>query len=116
MNNQVTLEMKGPCESVRTLGIRISPGGDQCTKIQWLTQKSASFARLIRKGHLTCTEARQAYSSIYIPSMTYSLGVTSLSPTDAYNIQKEAIRALLSAQGINKNMDCAIVFGPEDGG
>ena len=78
-NSTVTLEMKAPCESACTLGIRISPGGDQVAETQWLTQKSETFARLLRKGHLTRVEARQAYRSIYIPSITYSLGVTSIS-------------------------------------
>ena len=115
-NAQVTLEMKGPCESTRTLGIRISPSRDQSAEIHWLTQKSATFARLIRKGHLTRTEARQAYRTIFIPSITYSLGVTAISPSDAYDIQKPALAAFLSAQGINHNMDRAVVFGPESAG
>jgi len=59
------------------------------------------------------TEACQAYRSIYLPSITYLLGVMAISPKDAYNVQKNALSAFLSAQGINHNMHRAVVFGPD---
>jgi hypothetical protein len=115
-NTDVVLQMKGPVESERTLGIRISPSGSQLTEMEWLTKKAESFATLIQTGNLTREEAYRAYHSIYIPGISYPLGVTHLSRTQAKRIQKRAIQPILASMGVNRNMHRAVVYGPPSHG
>ncbi len=79
-NEDITITLKDPNSAERTLGVRIAPSGSQKAEFQWLLQKANNFARLITKGRLSREEARYAYLTIFIPSMSYSLGVTSFTP------------------------------------
>ena len=111
-NTDVTLQMKGPSEAERTLGIRISPSGSQVKEIEWLRNKAESFAEHIKRGHLNREEAHRAYHSIYIPGLTYSLGITCLNRKEATSVQKRAIGPILASMGVNRNMHRAVVYGP----
>ena len=95
------------------LGVRLAPSGAQLTELKWIQNKAIKFAYHVGKSQLTRAEARQAYHSIYIPSLSYSLGTTSLSPTEAKSIQKRALLRILPALGINRHMPRAVVFGPK---
>jgi hypothetical protein len=108
----VTITMKGYGEAERTLGVRIAPNGMQTTEIKWLTDKALSFASKIRQGYLSREEALTAYQSVFIPRMTFSLGATTLSPTEAKKLQSEALMSILPSLGINRNMKRNAVFGP----
>jgi hypothetical protein len=111
-NTNVTLQHKGIAEAERTLGVRIAPNGSQHRELAWLRSKAHSFASYISKGNLSREEAHRAYHSIFIPSLTYSLGSTSFTAVEATSIQKRPINLILASMGINRNMPRSVVYAP----
>jgi hypothetical protein len=52
--------------------------------------------------------------STYVPSMTYSLLVTTLDALQLNKIQSRSIPAILNKLGANKHFPCSVAFGPKD--
>jgi hypothetical protein len=111
-NTSVPITQKSGSEAERTLGVRIAPNGSQQRELAWLRAKAHSFALHISNGKLSREEAHRAYHSIYIPSLTYSLGATCFNPTEAASIQKGSLHLILASMGINRNMPRSVVFAP----
>jgi hypothetical protein len=51
---------------------------------------------------------------MYIPSMTYSLPVTTIDVNILNKIQRQAIQAILNKLGVSKSFPCGVAFGPKD--
>jgi ribonuclease HI len=111
-NTRVQITQKGPSEAERTLGVRIAPNGSQHRELTWLRSKAHSFALHISKGKLSREETYRAYHSVYIPSLTYSLGSTTFTQTEAKSIQKRSLNLILASMGINRNMPRPVVYTP----
>jgi hypothetical protein len=54
------------------------------------------------------------HQSTYIPSMTYSLPVTTLDTLQLNKIQSRSVPAILNKLRVNKHFPCSITFGPKD--
>jgi hypothetical protein len=96
----------------KSLGIRMAADGNWKEEVQQLKRKNNKFANALAKCTLNRTQALTAYRSIYIPSTTYSLAATSISPTKLLETQSAATRTVLSKTGFNQLMPRAVVFGP----
>lgn len=108
----VALEHKSVEEVHRTLGAFKTISGDESSQFQVLLEKSNKLAVCTAQGQLTRLQARRAYSSIYIPSISYSLVTTNLSQKLMADIQSKAMLAFLPAMGFERTFPRAVVFGP----
>ena len=82
-------------DSQRTIIVRISPSGEQQTEYEHKLGQTRGFARGMSGSHLTRSEARKAYKTVYVPMIAYSLGVTTLSETKLNKLQSIAEEAYL---------------------
>lgn len=112
----ITMEQKDIHQVHKTLGVLKSISGDDSEQIQALLTKSNKLATQTKLGQLTRYQARRAYTSIYMPSMTYSLVATSLSESSLHDVQSKALRAFLPAMGYEPTFPRAIVHGPRNFG
>jgi hypothetical protein len=65
-------------------------------------------------GHaLSRIEAKLAYETFYIPSMRYSLAITSINQIDFETIQRRTVSSLLAFLGYNRNMPREVIFGSQ---
>jgi hypothetical protein len=58
-------------------------------------------------------DAPIAYNCYYIASIGYTIKATKLSLNQCKSIQSPVVWATLNKMGINRNIACAIVFGPK---
>lgn len=109
---QVVLEHRSVDDVHRTLGAYKTISGDETNQFTVLLDKSNQLAIRTAQGQLTRLQARRAFSSIYIPSISYSLVTTNLSPKLMADIQSKAMLAFLPAMGYERTFPRAVVFGP----
>lgn len=109
-NRLITLDQKDVSDAHRTLGAFKSVTGNESEQYDVLLHKSNHLAMITRTGQLSRFQARRAFSSIYIPSMTYSLVSCNLSKSDLHTIQSKAIQAFLPAMGYERTFPHAVVF------
>ena len=95
----------------KLLGIMRSPTGNQQPELQALQKKSNDMTRKLTTGGLSHSDTHIAYFTNYLPSMTYSLNVTSIGPVPLRQMQKHAKAAFLSGMGYNRHMPNALVYG-----
>lgn len=113
---RVTIDHKCIDQVHRTLGAYKTISGDESEQFKVLLAKSNQLAIHTSQGQLTRSQARRAYSSIYIPSMSYSLVTTNLSLKLIADIQSKAMMAFLPAMGYERTFPRAVVFGPRRNG
>jgi hypothetical protein len=54
------------------------------------------------------------HQSTYVPSMTYSLPLTTFKPNKLNKIQQKATQAILNKLGVSKSFPQCVTFGPKD--
>lgn len=112
-NGHATLTyQKSNYESHKTLGCHISPAKCNTTTFHVIQQKNQEFAALLETNFFTRQEARTFYTSIYLPSMTYSLPITPLQRNQCNQLDTRFLRALIPRCGYNRNMSNAIRYAP----
>lgn len=109
---EVILDHKCVTEVHRTLGAFKTIAGDESEQYKVLLTKSNQLAVRTSQGQLTRLQARRAYSSIYVPSMSYSLVTTNLAPKLLAAIQSKAMLSFLPAMGFERTFPRAVVYGP----
>ena len=67
-------------------------------------------------SHLTKSEARKAYKTVYVPMIAYSLGVTTLSENKLNKLQSIAEEAYLPKIGMNRKFPKVLLRGPQEYG
>lgn len=90
--------------------------GCEKKQIEELQKKSDAFAAIVRGSNLSRRQARVAYSSIYMSSMTYCLSAVNLTEPILISIQCKAVNSFLPAMGYDHSFPRSIVFGPRDFG
>ncbi len=111
-----TLAHKDVDTAERTLGIRISPTGNMTSELQWLTEKAAKFNHLLTHCRLHHKEAMVAYTSYYIPRITYSFPVTTLSKRQCNRLQQQITTSFLLTFGFNRHFPRHVTYGPTSHG
>ena len=101
-------------EGHRTLGICLDPTISFKSEVEYLTQVSNQLTGRLRRSSLTKSEVRTAYRSMYLPKMCYGASVTSFTEEQSWAVERNAVRAFLSALGYNPNMPRLLVFAPDD--
>ena len=103
-------------DSQRTIGVRISPSGEQQTEYEHKLGQTRGFARGMSGSHLTKSEARKAYKTVYVPMIAYSLGVTTLPENKLNKLQLMAEEAYLPKIGMNRKFPKRVLRGPQEYG
>jgi hypothetical protein len=102
-----------PCDKAhRTLGVMEQPDGQNPAEVHQLIKKSLSHAQIIAGSILKYEETETYYFAIYMPSMSYSLVVGTLSDRQSQKIQSPVTQATLTGLGYNSHTPHAIVYGP----
>jgi hypothetical protein len=109
----IPISQKDTTESHTTLGVRLAPTGDDSDQVKHLRTTSDRMAALVASSKLSKIESLLAYRMNWTPSISYSLGTSTMSPTDLAAIQSAATSSFLNKLGINRNFPRAVVFGPK---
>jgi hypothetical protein len=103
---------KDVSESHLTLGVHLTPTGDMQAQYQQLLTKSNACAVNVLTSNLTRAEAYLAYRTTWIPSVIYSLSVTTLTCHQLEHIQMRATGHFLSKMVLNSHIPRAVAMGP----
>ena len=114
INTNITL--KCVTESHRTLGAHKTMIGCEKMQQEVLQEKSDAFAAIVKSSSLSRRQARVAYTSLYMPAITYCLPAVNLSEEILTQIQCKAVGAFLPAMGYDHSFPRQIVYGPRNFG
>jgi hypothetical protein len=109
-NSAVTIKKLSPYTPHKTLGCYKSPSGNNNYKA--LKQKSDVLGQAIWGSNCSPREVWTYYHAIYLPSISYSLQVSTLSRRQATAIQKKATHLILPMLGFNRYTPRPLVYGP----
>jgi hypothetical protein len=101
-------------EARRTLGVRPAPDGNYQKEGEFLMNKAIKYASRLAASNLSVMDVFIFHRSTYVPSMTYSLPVTTFEPKVLNKSQSRAIQAILNKLGVSKSFPCRVAFGPKD--
>jgi len=99
-----------PTSAFQTLGVYISPTGDQKKQIQILRAYSQDYFDRLQSTPFTTTEAYLLYSIHLQPKLTFPLPFCSLTPIQCRFLQALALAALLPKLHLNRHTPCTILF------
>ena len=110
---KVTIERLECTEAVRTTRVRIWPSGQHITEFKFRGGQARDFADKLRNGNLPRHQATRAYLSVFFPMISYSLGASTLTPTQLASIHSVVVeQAYLVKGGLNRKFPKAIIRGP----
>jgi hypothetical protein len=101
-------------EARRTLGVRPAPDGNYRKEAEFLLFKANQYTLRLSTSHLSEMDTFIFHRSTYIPSMMYSLPVTTIDVAILNKIQRRAIQAILNKLGVSKSFPRWVAFGPKD--
>ena len=113
-NREYTIQQKDVTEAHVTLGVRMSPLGDEQAQAAYLKEKLYQIATAVASSNLNRKEAYVAYRACWAPAIGYSLGTTTLSQKQLEAIQTSATGSFLSKMGFNRHFLRSVVFGPSE--
>jgi Reverse transcriptase (RNA-dependent DNA polymerase) len=108
----VTIDIKDPAESHKTLGGWQNPAGNPIRQAKILEQKERKMAAYFSYMRLFKYRVHLAYNSMYTKSLQFPLGVTMMSYDTANRISMYTTRAIIGAMGLNRQAPRAVVFVP----
>jgi hypothetical protein len=109
---QIPTMQKSNYASHKTLGCFINPAYNNTTTWKTLSSKNDSLASLLETNYFNSIEAWTFYTSVYIPSITYSLPITPLTKSQCGQLDVRFLRTVLPRCGYNRNMASAIRYAP----
>ena len=112
-----TIRKVNPRESIRQLGVYVSPLGVMTKQVEVLEQKTSTWARQMRNSSLTPTEVYISFKTGIQMSVRYVVPVTRMSEVQCNRIDTHMITALLHAHNTTRTLPRAILHGsPYHGG
>ena len=78
-----------------------------------MKSKFDSMARRLRQSHLSPDLSRTFYRSFYVPSVKYSLPITSMNARELHAIQSKMTASILNALGYNQHYPHSVAFAPQ---
>ena len=112
----IDIAQRQPQEPHRTLGFHMNPMLTTEASKKHLQQKATSLTADLMRHHLTSAEADMFRTSIYRPSMAYTLPFTYLKESELSVIEKGPVKALIRKMGYNKSFPRAIAFAQRNRG
>ena len=77
-------------EAHHTLGVRITPNGSWKEELHFLKNKVRKYSQRLLTAKLSATETSIAHCTMFVPSLTYSAGLTWLNKKKCKEIQRIA--------------------------
>jgi len=108
------IQQKETWEAMQTLGVLVTPDGNYWKEAHFLKEKADNYARRLLQSCLSKMDTYIFHCSTYTPSMTYSIGVTTLDKDKWNKIQQKSIPVILTKLGLNKNFPQRVAFCPKD--
>jgi hypothetical protein len=103
-----------PTSSFRTLGVYLTPSGNNKGALSILKNITLQFATSITGSHLTHQEALTAYLQYLLPKVRYQPPLLSLSQTNCNQLQSTILMTFLPKLNINRHTARSIIHGPEE--
>jgi hypothetical protein len=110
--NLISIPNMPPGDSYKTLGVVVSPLGDQKDIEKSLRSIAEEYATRVRGSTLNREAAYWSYILCFTPKVSYPLSTTSLTEQQCDHIQLPAVCTVLPKLHINRNTARSIVFGP----
>lgn len=104
---------KSSYESHKTLGCFINPAHNNTSTWQATKAKNDQFVRVMDSNYMTRLEAWTFYTSIYIPSITYAIPMSPLTPQQCTDLNSRFLRVLLPRLGYNRNLSSVLRYTPQ---
>jgi len=105
------IQQKETWEAMISLGVQVAPDGNYRKEATFLKEKTDNYARRLLQSRLSKMDTFIFHRSTYPPSMTYSIGVTTLAKEKWNKIQQKLIPMILNKLGLNKNFPRRVAFG-----
>jgi len=102
--------------SYRTLGVHISPSGNNTGALKVFKQIALDYCSTITGSSLTRQEALTSYIQYLLPKLRFQPPVLSLSQQDCDKLTSMVMAALLPRLHVNRHTARSIIFGPEQYG
>ena len=116
-NDQVQLlPQVEPMVGKETLGVYLSPDGNNKAAIKALNDKAKEWASLIKAGHLKRNLAWQAAETTILKSLQYPLPALTLSEKECNKIMQPVKAVALSRTSISRNFPLDVLYGPKEEG
>ena len=97
-----------------TLGVQPAPDGNYRKEGAFLLNKANQYASCLSASSLSEMDTFIFHHSTYVPSMMYSLPLTTFTPTELNKIQCKVIQSILNKLGMNKSFPHRVAFNPKD--
>jgi hypothetical protein len=102
------------------MGGKTNPWSAPCPRWQlpkggeFLMNKTNQYASRLAASNLSVMDVFIFHRNTYVPSMMYSLPLTTFEPKVLNKIQSRAIRAILNKLRVSKSSPCRVAFRPKD--
>lgn len=101
-------------DSYRTLGVFISPSGNNTGAIKVLKDTASTYCSLLSGSKLFRQEALTSYLQYFLPKIRYQPPLLSLTKHECDKLMSPVYMSLLPKLHVNRNTARAIIHGPED--
>jgi hypothetical protein len=98
---------------IKGLGVYLNFTGTFSLHAKMMRTKFDALASRLSQSTLLPSLARVFYHSFYIPSVTYSLPVTSMLETELHKVQSKMTASILNKLGLNRHYPHAVAFAPQ---
>lgn len=108
------IERLPPEESTKTLGVYIAPDGNQKKQFEVLVEKAKKFETYANSNSTEPVDAYLLQTSFFHPSISFPVGVASLSQKQLKSIEAKYLTPILQKMGFRSTLSKAIAFGPKN--
>jgi hypothetical protein len=99
-----------PKAGFQTLGVHLSPSGNQSLQKKTLHRRAEKFRAMLKDSILAPPEAYCCYMQYIRPSLTYPLPCTTLSQQQCRWIQAAVLETILPKMHLNRHTPHAVLF------
>lgn len=97
---------------VKGLGVHMNFCGTFSGHARTMKVKFDGLARKLSQSTLSSTLSWKYYNTFYLPSVRYSLPVTSMTPAELHKVQSLMTATILNKLGYNRHYPHAVAFAP----
>ena len=109
---QHIIQQHSNATELKGLGVHMNFMGTFAHHAKDMRIKFDGIARRLRQSSLSTTLARNFYNTFYLPSVRYSLPVTSMTSLELHRVQSLMTSTVLNRLGYNRHYPHAVAFAP----
>jgi hypothetical protein len=96
-------------EAYKYVGVQLALDGNMKAQAQDLHKKCTEMSTILTQTYFNAKDADQGFTTVFTPSIKYTLPVTSIDATKLTKIQQTTINAVLPRLRYNKHMPPAVI-------